>query len=449
MRTGDREGASRPLPLRPDPDSMAPAWRSLGVAGWPGVLLLASVAGAGFLTRWASVASTNASLLACLVIFWVVLSLNARALGAVAFSFGVLSLYSAGPWLAAMTGRRYPPFYRMDVLFDVARSTTATVTAAFGIVALILTFARHGAAALAWRRFALDPPPPGHARLLLLIVAVWGLMLRDLVVLVPKMGAALTAPRRAYAESLWLTSSLNIQLIYLCAAAVTTLTWPHLRRGQRFLLVTPLLGALLMQFIIGARKEALIAVAIAVPLLWLRAARRRLLMTAAAVVVGIGLALPAVRDADVALVPTEIALPGNASVAALTGQVTSFDIPYDFWQGVWAFVPSQLRPVSVNIDLGSAFAHFGFQSVAIGATPWLEAALAFPHSALVAATLLIATLHLAWRFLVPRVPLLAVTAWPFLMLLGRSTFWITVFGAVYLTLLTWAALSYKRSGSDS
>jgi hypothetical protein len=179
------------------------------------------------------------------------------------------------------------------------------------------------------------------------------------------------------------------------------------------------------------------------PVLWLRGARRRWLVTVGAAVLAIGAALPVLRDADVAVVPTEFALPGYATVAVVQGQISHADIPYDFWSGALALLPSQLRPEHVDIDIGSSFAQYGFQSVGIGASPWLEAGLAFPGAPFVAVTLLVAGLHLFWRLLLPRLPLLAVTAWPFLILLGRSTFWITAFGAVYVTVLSALALNAR------
>jgi hypothetical protein len=224
--------------------------------------------------------------------------------------------------------------------------------------------------------------------------------------------------------------------VLLAAAAVAAMCWPVLTSGLRALLLPPVLAALAMQLSVGSRKEVLIGVAMVLPLLWLRRSRRWPLVLGAGTLVAVGLALPLLRDADAAVVPTEFALPGYASVAALQGQISSVDIPYDFWLGFWGLVPSPLRLADVDIDIGSYFAQYGFQSVGIGATPWLEAGLAFPAAPLVAATLVIAALVIGWQVLSRRLPLLAVTAWPFLMLLGRSTFWITVFGVVTVTLLT-------------
>jgi hypothetical protein len=399
-------------------------------------LLVLTAAGSAMLTAWVTNTSTDASLLACVLTFWLVLAVNARSLGAVAFSFGVLSLYATGPWLASAAGQRYPPFYQHAVLLDTSRSTMATVTAALGLVAVVLTFTRTRTATDVWRAIATAPPQPRMAVVQFLGFVAWGLALRDFVVLAPDIGAVLNSPRRAFADSLWVTSSTNVQILYLCLAAVATIAWPRLERGLRWLVLPPLLAAVVMQLIIGSRKEILLGLVVVLPVLWLRQSRRGLLAAGASVLVGGALALPALRDADTALVPTEIALPGYTSVAALHGQISQSDITYNFWDGALALLPSQLRLVNVNIDIGADFAQYGFQSVGIGATPWLEAGLGFPGSPLVAATLIVAALHLLWRLSLDRVPILAVTGWPFLILLGRSTFWIVVFGGVYLTLLT-------------
>jgi hypothetical protein len=204
-----------------------------------------------------------------------------------------------------------------------------------------------------------------------------------------------------------------------------------------------------MQLAVGSRKEVLIGLLMTLPVLWLRGTRRKWLVAVGAAVLAIGVALPVLRDDDVAVVPTEFALPGYATVAVVEGQISERDIPYDFWSGALALLPSQLRPADIDIDIGSAFARYGFQSVGIGASPWLEAGLAFPGAAFVAVTLLVAGLHLLWRLSLPSVPFLAVTAWPFLILLGRSTFWITVFGGVYVTLLTVLAVKTPVTASQA
>jgi hypothetical protein len=268
----------------------------------------------------------------------------------------------------------------------------------------------------------------------------WAAALRDIAVLLPVLGSVLISPRRAFAESLWVTSSLNVQLLFLAAVVVATLAWPKLTTVDRWLVVPPLLAALAMQVVVGSRKEILLGILIAVPVLWLRASRRGLLVGWTGVLVAVVLALPAVRDGDFAAVPTEVALPGYSSVAALYGQISQADIPYNFSLGIWSLLPSEIRPVDIDIDIGGVYAQFGFQSVAVGATPWLEAKLGFPDHALVAAGAVIVALHLALPWLVRSLPIAAVTAVPFLLLLGRSTFWLTVFGATYLTLLAWVAL---------
>jgi hypothetical protein len=432
--TADMGGAKSHVRSRPD--RAVPGRR---------VLLILSATCSTLLTAWAITASTDAALMGCLVTLWLLLAVNTRSLGAVAFSFGILSLYSAGPWLASLAGQRYPPFYQHAVLFDTSRSTLATVTAALGLVAVVLSFTRTSSPTDVWKSFSAAPPRPRPPIAGLFGLVTCGLASRDLAVLAPDLAVVLSAPRRAFADSLWVTSSTNVQLVYLSTAALAVLTWPRLGRGQRWLVLFPLLAALVMQLIIGSRKEVLLGVLIVVPVLWLRQARRGLLAWGVVIVVGGALALPALRDADTALVPTEFALPGYASVAALQGQISPSDIAYDFWQGAWGLLPAPIRLVDVNIDIGADFARYGFQSVGIGATPWLEAALAFPGSPLLVGALIIAALHLMWRLSLDRMPILAVTAWPFLILLGRSTFWITVFGAFYLTLLTSLSIIQERS----
>lgn len=367
-------------------------------------------------------------------------------------AFAALTMYASGPWLSAWAGEIYPPYFSDEQLYATARISMISVMAAYAILELLraviapnsrVSKADNTSSYFTGRRFTRT----GYTITSAVLWLAFALDLRNFLQV--GIQAVLSGSRREYAAQLYVASEHNWSIIVIAFGAFAIATSVNETPWRQVGALAPVAGIALLLLLVGSRQPLMVLVVTAMPAV-LKAAKRKWPVWAFILIGALLLLFLPMFFGEGSKFPPEWGLPGYTTTAVLTGYLSPHFIHYDFVAQAGTLLPSFLRLGIPTVFPGEAYGALGIQSVAIGATPWFEGSLWMPQKVIFASVLLIVITFTAWYLLSRLSGAFYLSGLASVIVLGRSTMWLTLFYMAYIgtLLILLRAVATQATGSN-
>lgn len=350
-----------------------------------------------------------------------------------------VTLYNISAFYAAhYFGLTYQPFPTIQTIFDATALSMKCIFFGFAFAATVLY-------KLNWKKWLTGNIEIINNRFKKLhrvnllagtsLLALIGL-LDWLKILSVGLGAILNSSRREYASELISTSNHNAQLV---AIAITILFLFYFMNNFKTMKVTVAVAMFSLMIywvpfvLVGSRKELLIIILVMSIYFISRYRLGKVPLILILFAVGLLFLLPAILNGSLEYSFHEFILPQYLLFSLWEHNI---DLGYNYLSGVWFLLPSFFR-VSDTVDLGTSFANLKLTNVGVGAHPVAEAFLNANNANLtIIFFTLVTTLLLLFIILLSKIDATyALIGLAYLLIWGRSDFWITLFFVIYIGLV--------------